>query len=128
LFAYLGEDGEVHPVSSGDVNAYIHAVLDADYSAKHFRTWGASVVALAVIVAAGDQAVSRKAVVEPVSEALGNTPAVARSAYIHPRLLDLASDLKLRASIRFPKLRARKHLSSIERTLVEVLDQLTDGD
>lgn len=40
LFTYIGGDGEIHPVTSGDVNAYIHEVMDTDYSAKHFPYMG----------------------------------------------------------------------------------------
>lgn len=123
LFTYIGEDGEVHPVTSGDVNAYIHEVMDTDYSAKHFRTWGASAIALEVVLA-NDGPIPAKAVLEPVSAALGNTVAVARSAYVHPQLLDLASDAKLRKHIKLSKPRAGKYLTSTERALISVLDKL----
>jgi len=124
LFTYIGEDGEVHPVTSGDVNAYIHGALDADYSAKHFRTWGASVIALEVILQA-ETPVSTKVVLEPVSVVLGNTPAIARSAYVHPALLELASNPALRKRLKLPMRRTTKHMSATERTLVDILAKLS---
>ena len=38
-------DGEPRPVTSGDVNDYIKRATGGDFTAKHFRTWGASVIA-----------------------------------------------------------------------------------
>jgi len=32
-------------------------------------------------------------VVEPVAEALGNTPAISRKSYVHPQLLDAVKEL-----------------------------------
>ena len=49
LFQYIGDDGEPHRIGSGDVNAYIKAEMGDDFSAKHFRTWGASVIAYETI-------------------------------------------------------------------------------
>ncbi len=45
LFQYLDEGGQPHPVSSTDVNAYIREAVGEDFTAKHFRTWAASVLA-----------------------------------------------------------------------------------
>src|SRR3546814_9225957 len=55
LFQFVDEDGARHPVTSGDVNAYIRDAAGSDFTAKHFRTWGASVIAYAAIVEAGEQ-------------------------------------------------------------------------
>ena len=82
-------------VRAGDINQYIKERLGDDFSAKDFRTWNATVLA-AVLLAddAGRRAPTgarRRAIdaaVRRVSEALGNTPAVARRAYIDPRVFD----------------------------------------
>src|SRR3546814_17370903 len=55
LFQFVDEDGARHPVTSGDVNAYIRDAAGRDFTAKHFRTWGASVIASATIVEAGEK-------------------------------------------------------------------------
>src|SRR3546814_10501020 len=52
LFQFVDEDGARHPVTSGDVNAYIRDAAGSDFTAKHFRTCGASVIAYAAIVEA----------------------------------------------------------------------------
>ena len=45
LFQYVNGDGEPQPVTSGDVNDYIREATGGDFTAKHFRTWSASVIA-----------------------------------------------------------------------------------
>ena len=45
LFQYVNGDGEPQPVTSSDVNDYIREATGGDFTAKHFRTWGASVIA-----------------------------------------------------------------------------------
>ena len=45
LFQYINGDGKPHPITSSDVNDYIREATDGDFTAKHFRTWGATVLA-----------------------------------------------------------------------------------
>ena len=45
LFQYVNGDGEPQPITSADVNDYIREATGGDFTAKHFRTWGASVIA-----------------------------------------------------------------------------------
>jgi DNA topoisomerase-1 len=84
-------------VHSEDINEYIKRNLGDGFSAKDFRTWNATVMAaVAVAVAAehdqGGTKTARKRVVDgavrQVAELLGNTPAVARRAYIDPHVFD----------------------------------------
>src|SRR5207302_7014372 len=82
-------DGEPKPVTSSDVNAYIKEATGGDFTAKHFRTWSASVIAFEqMLKKAEDARITIKTVVEPVAEALGNTPAISRKSYVHPALLE----------------------------------------
>jgi DNA topoisomerase IB len=98
LLAYK-EAGRWHDLGAPEVNVFLREVSGLDLTAKDFRTWNATVlaaVALAVSWRAGagrhakDRAV-RRAVCE-VAEYLGNTPAVCRSSYIDPRVVDLYRD------------------------------------
>jgi DNA topoisomerase IB len=82
-------------VRSDDLNDYIKAEAGDEFSAKDFRTWSATVHAGMILArdASSMQSISgrRRAVtaaVKEVSELLGNTPAVCRSAYIDPRIID----------------------------------------
>ena len=81
-------------VRSDDINDYLHEHLGNDFSAKDFRTWVGTVltaVALADRERPNSTTAQRKLIKEVVSEVaehLGNTPAVARSAYIDPRIVE----------------------------------------
>jgi DNA topoisomerase-1 len=92
------EDGSWRDVRSDDINAYIQAAIGAGFSAKDFRTWHGTVLA-AVELAAGPSPSSRggreraiREAIVRVAEALGNTPAVCRSSYVDPRVLDRFRD------------------------------------
>lgn len=123
LFQYVDAEGEPRPITSSDVNAYIKAAMGHDFSAKHFRTWGASVVAYETLAAA-EKPIGLKTMLEPVVERLGNTPAIARKSYVHPSLIELARDKKaqeaFRAGLRLP--RATQYLSRAERGLIAFLE------
>src|SRR4051812_12087397 len=123
LFEYETEEG-VCPVTSGDVNAYIKAAMGEDFTAKDFRTWGASVIAFEAMLDKLKEhgSVKLKSVIEPVAEALGNTPAISRKSYVHPALIEAAKDAGALGSAKLP--RATRHLSAAERGLIEFLDAL----
>lgn len=90
LFQYLDDAGERYSISSDDVNAYLRGIAGRDVTAKDFRTWAATNLAVLAIAAQGGAKATRKAVVgvvKRVAEQLGNTPAVCRKCYIHPRVL-----------------------------------------
>ncbi|MGZ4589842.1 MAG: DNA topoisomerase IB [Actinomycetes bacterium] len=98
LLAYKDRDGW-HDIGSSDINAYLKEVLGEDVSAKDFRTWHATVlmaVGLAVSTSAPTSESARKRAISravtEVSTYLGNTPAVCRSSYIDPRVIDLYAD------------------------------------
>ncbi|MFP3519362.1 DNA topoisomerase IB, partial [Pseudomonas sp. SIMBA_077] len=81
LFQYLDEDGERHTVSSQDVNDYLHSLTGEDFTAKDYRTWAGTAMALAVLRELAWQPESDAkrhvvAMVKDVSRQLGNTPAV----------------------------------------------------
>ncbi len=94
LLAWRGPDGwcDIH---SAEINAYIKDAAGAGYSAKDFRTWAATVhaaVALAQVDPYPRSATARRravtAAVKETAAFLGNTPAVCRSSYIDPRVID----------------------------------------
>lgn len=93
LFGFVDDAGRAHDVTSGDVNAYLKEVAHADITAKDFRTWHGTVIAAAYLRQhpVGDTKTGRKArVSEAIAEAaaaLGNTRAVCRKRYVHPRIL-----------------------------------------
>ena len=82
-------------VKSHDINEHLREVTGGDYTAKDFRTWNATVftaVGLAVSTHATTTTARKQAVTRVVKEValyLGNTPAVCRTSYIDPRIIDL---------------------------------------
>jgi DNA topoisomerase-1 len=124
LFQYVGEDGEPCPITSADVNDYIREASGGDFTAKNFRTWGASVIAFDQMLTAAEEErarISLKTVLEPVAEALGNTPAISRKSYVHPKLIDAARDRPRNPLNGLERPRARKWLSSEEVGLLQFL-------
>ena len=122
LFQYINGDGEPKPITSGDVNDYIKQATGGDFTAKHFRTWSASVIAFKQLLEKAEGArISVKTVVEPVAEALGNTPAISRKSYVHPALLEAVKQEPADplGSMATPK--ARKRLSAFEVGLLRFL-------
>ncbi len=122
LFQYIGDDGEPRPITSSDVNDYIRTATKGEFTAKHFRTWGASVIAFDQLLAKSDQSrISIKTVVEPVAEALGNTVAMSRKSYVHPALLDAVKEDSRDPLDGMDRPRARARLSSAETGLLDFL-------
>lgn len=96
IFKFVDENGIIQDVKSEHLNQYIREVMGEEFSAKDFRTWsGTMIAAIALdeldVEEEKDQKTMdkniRNAVIQ-VSEKLGNTPAVARSSYIDPRVID----------------------------------------
>jgi DNA topoisomerase-1 len=122
LFQYLNGDGEPKAVTSSDVNAYIREATGSDFTAKHFRTWGASVIFFEQLLEkAESKRVSLKTVLEPVAEALGNTVAMSRKSYVHPCLIDALQDNPEDPLRDMERPRARRRLSSAETGFLKFL-------
>jgi DNA topoisomerase IB len=82
-------------ISSSDINDYLKPATGGDFSAKDFRTWNATMLAAVALASDGAAATSKTARERAIKEAvkgvayfLRNTPAVARSSYIDPRVFD----------------------------------------
>ncbi len=127
LFQYLDAEGARHWIGSGDVNRYLQELGGDRLTAKTFRTWLASVSALAELRAQQPIASSltgRKRqlneALSRVAERLGNTLAICRKSYVHPALIDAFLEGALPAK-RQP---GRRNLSAEELDLVAVLEQL----
>ncbi|KNH44397.1 DNA topoisomerase IB [Pseudomonas lini] len=128
LFQYLDENGERHTISSSDVNAYLQTLTGADFTAKDYRTWAGSALALAVLreLQWESEADAKRHVVEMVKNVarqLGNTPAVCRKCYIHPAVVD---GFMRGALSELPRSRGRKRLRAEEVALAVLLDKLIE--
>lgn len=88
LATWIDEEGDPRPVRSEQVNAVIAAVCGAGHTAKTFRTWNGTHAAF--LCALRSEALTIREMAEAAAERLDNTPAIARSSYIHPAVIDLA--------------------------------------
>ena len=96
LFQYVSDDGQRCPIDSGQVNDYLREAMGDDFTAKDFRTWGATLHAITLLARtplpeAPSERALRKAiagVVKQVAVKLRNTPAVCRKSYINPAVFD----------------------------------------
>ena len=102
LFKYRSPDGNLCPITSDDVNAYIRAAMGEAFSAKDFRTWAGTVSAARALrdaeVPTSPIDAKRKITVcvKAVAGLLGNTPTVCRSSYVHPRVFEMFESGALR--------------------------------
>ena len=124
LFEYVDEEGETCRVTSSDVNAYIREATGEEFTAKDFRTWGATAIAFEEMTkrARENGRVHLKSMIEPVAEALGNTVAISRKSYVHPAVIEAAKDAGALGETELP--RATTYLSPAERGLIEFLQSL----
>jgi DNA topoisomerase I len=103
LFQYLDADGERKPIASDDVNAYLQEITGEDFTAKDFRTWAGTVLAARALRKSGAASTGKHArknvldAISTVAEMLGNTVAVCRACYVHPRVVDAYLDGSLLA-------------------------------
>lgn len=120
LFQYIDEDGQLRSVGSSDVNEYLCETMGERFTAKSFRTWHASVLALKVLAEADGQ-ITLKTLLQEVADHLGNTPAVTRRSYVHPAVIGLVdSQQKWRDTLTMP--RATRWLTRQERALIDLLE------
>ena len=95
LFKYRSEDGDLCPITSDDVNAYIRDAMGEGFSAKDFRTWAGTVSAARALrdaeppTSPTDAKKKITVCVKAVAGLLGNTPTVCRSSYVHPAVFEL---------------------------------------
>ncbi len=94
LFQYVDQDGVRQAVGSGDVNDYIKEISGEEFTAKDFRTWAGTLLAVAALTEAGKWTSQKQAksnvlrAIDQVAEQLNNTRAVCRKYYVHPAVFD----------------------------------------
>lgn len=94
LFQYVDDDGEVHNLTSQDVNDYLREITGHEFTAKDFRTWLGTVLAAMALngvepFETKKQAKSNiKTAIGAVAKMLGNTPAICRKCYVHPAVFE----------------------------------------
>jgi DNA topoisomerase I len=103
VFKYQNGSGEFVNITRQHINTYIREVMGENFSAKDFRTWAGTLVCACALARVGAEANGNKTLrkrlvvkaIKETAEALGNTPAVCRSAYISPEILNQFDDGKI---------------------------------
>ena len=125
LFQYQDENGDPRTLGSAEVNDYLRDITDADFTAKDFRTWHASVRALDLNLAGPDAGVGARQsharqVLSEVAARLGNTVAVCKKSYVHPRVLLALLEVPVdNAILKAPRRKAG--MTNAERRFIEFL-------
>lgn len=95
LFQYYTADSERRAIDSGMINNYIREITGSDFTAKDFRTWGGTLEALrqlAICTGNVEEERPKKKIITEVMKCvaskLGNTPAVCKSSYVYPLLIE----------------------------------------
>ena len=137
LFQYTDAEETAHDISSHDVNQYLRDISGQDFTAKDFRTWAATLMAMESLQECSEDVpvTTRRRIatsaVKAVAKRLGNTVAVCRKSYIHPFILRSYLEGTLPAaappSSRPPGL-LRCRLSAAERQVVELLRKARKND
>lgn len=133
IFRYQDETGSMHDLHAHDVNQYIKTHMGEEFTAKDFRTWGGTLLATSAVINddLGHDAPERArkkvvtAIVKRVAKRLGNTPAIARSSYIDPRVFvayeDGATLSKLREAM--IDMKPKKYLTVDEQCVLHLLQK-----
>jgi DNA topoisomerase-1 len=94
LFQYVDADNARQTVDSADVNQYLREITGQDFTAKDFRTWAGTILAVTALIELGPAESEREAksailkAIDQVAERLNNTRAVCRKYYVHPAVFE----------------------------------------
>lgn len=130
LFQYYDVNGEKKCIDSGMINRYIKEKSGYDFTAKDFRTWAGTLEAFKFLAESCDfetDSECKKLVVsalDEVSRKLGNTRSVCRKYYVHPGVIELFENKKLREECSAPTKRS-KYFDEYECMLMRVLRKIT---
>lgn len=120
LFVWKDDTDIVRPIDSGRLNTYLADISGIAVSAKTFRTWAGSLAAFSMARHAIEEGgrPTIKGMAEVAAQTLHNTPAIARSSYIHPDVIALAEAPEaLRLALRRPSLNIAGLRAEEERLL-----------
>jgi DNA topoisomerase I len=128
LFQYVDDDCQRHAIDSSDVNEYIKAISGSEFTAKDFRTWNGTVMAMRFLrvcespssATAGKRLIS--GAIKSVARELGNTPAVARRAYVHPVVLNAYLEGYLETDAVVAEVKPDRGLTSEEQCVLKLLE------
>ena len=130
LFQYLDDDDVRQTIGSGDVNDYIREISGQEFTAKDFRTWAGTLLAIEALTKMGPFSTQRNAksnvlkAIDQVAEQLNNTRSVCRKYYVHPAVLESYMDGNLLEHLgNGSKQGAKDDLAADEAAVVRLLQR-----
>ena len=130
LFRYRDENDDLQHLDSADVNEYLQELMGDNFSAKDFRTWAGTTLAvqrypqvLAEYEEHGRRGKLTTRLVKAVAKELGNTVSVCREYYIHPSILSLAEQEALPEET-WPEASSSQGLSAAETYALELISSV----
>lgn len=131
VFQYEDEKGNVNDVKSNDVNDFLKEISGHQITAKDFRTWGGTRLCFEELqqyepdLNKTEVKMALSCVIETVSDQLGNTKAVCKSHYIHPKILSTFQEHEFSEVISDAKRKAKsKHLKHVDENEIMLLEFL----
>jgi DNA topoisomerase-1 len=96
VFKYQNGNNEFIDINNRHINEYIKEIMGEKFSAKDFRTWAGTIICACALARVGTETIEKSnvrkrkvvAAIKETAEMLGNTPAVCRSSYICPAVID----------------------------------------
>jgi DNA topoisomerase-1 len=126
LFQYYDDEQQLHSLNSSDINEYLHEQMGEAFTCKDFRSWAGCIAAIKCMLPKQEEGLSKTAlqkalpeVIDAVARKLGNTRAVCRKYYIHPRLLQYFEEGKLQEAL--PGLCSGCKQEEVEKALLAFL-------
>lgn len=132
LFKFYDENGQKQVIDSGMINDYIHEISGNMFSAKDFRTWSASKIFFETLKELGyveDEKQNKKNILEAFDAAatgLGNTRAVCRSYYVHPKIVTTYESGEIVPYFQNIKQDTSKNYASLSETEKSILKLIED--
>lgn len=132
LFKFYDEEGKKQGIDSGMINEYIHEITGDIFSAKDFRTWSASKIFFETLKELGyttNEKDSKKNLLDAfdtTAEGLGNTRAVCRSYYVHPRIVNTYETGEIVPYFESVKKESKKDYGSLSETEKAILKLIKD--
>jgi DNA topoisomerase I len=132
LFQYIDENGERRKIDSSDVNEYLRSISGHDFTAKDFRTWAGTVLAVSALKESGLSKSGRQAkkniaeAIKVAAEQLGNTPAICRKCYVHPLIIESYSSGLLLEKLEILSTRPHSSLNGLKGEEATILAFLSE--
>ncbi|MGJ8685458.1 MAG: DNA topoisomerase IB [Nonlabens sp.] len=128
LFQYYDENGHHESIDSGMINEYLHDIAGDIFSAKDFRTWGATREFFEKLVELPEPETIKEtdknilSAYDSAAEALGNTRTVCRKYYVHPQIPEVYRDGEFQIyKDKLTILKDSKHFTATEKCIQEII-------